>query len=1552
MDRASAVFILSLLLFSLFTPFGVMAQENGEEEIELISGEPELISEPGSTCAVDSALEVVELDYRQATALQGIVTQDVATSAEEYRRQSALEELGVDTRTDRSKLLDNYNFYFMGPDGAVFYYEVLDDLMRPDNGYLIGTEITGRIEYGGHLRENLAMCGKSPSNVTENVCVAKGDLDKRDAYIAELEKAKTKADLMSFFVSLEGIGELAPADVLDLGQSRIRMTEFTTSMATSGPGSTVFILPQALVIYTAAMKKLDMVDLVVGVVGAAASFKTAKHLKKGANANQRKGFFQWIRDVATSRGSAGKMMDDSLAMTDLRSLAKTHGGFADDVASLDPKDPKQLEALGELFSTRGEQGIKQMDVLRAKALQNIDEVPISKGMMTDYNYYTNLNFIQEFVNDPEMAQELYRLNGLGDGGVSELAQNQRLLNYLNNNFPAGLHSYDDIATYQGQLAKYEKNIIDADTGKELFKQYDDLGRAMKSGDIQSAVSGQGLVAKMERGVATVDLDYMMEGKVAKAEDWLKRRDELYEGYLRLPVDERQTRWGDDFDFYLRNEKNMFRQGGQEVLSPLGYEDLAKELMGEQDAGIALLDGIVGQRAAGGLRRFGTAVTSGSPSAIFKEVFPDAAESAARSGGSIGVQVAVNSLNRLAIAIYTSPGTLAVMVARGLHSVNDLFFRQGFFELSGAGLTLRYNKDEIGEYYQDDSVIVLLAQNSLVKGLLSSYTGGELGAIFFGVLGQVNENMEPLVSKANLLGDVLVFGGIMYPPSGGVIEVVEENPTGTTHIEQKGDHYIMHIREWDDHVYSAVEDVRTMHKKGGENNLVTAMGMWTNKIDLYGHMYEDEQNLPGGVFTQFDSFIKKIGNWGVFTNMLLASSSYSLFFTRGTLGGLGLGASVLGAPLGLFLTTKSSLLAGEAFVTAQYTDMEDLSQCVRTGESDNPDFTCDERKNCATVLSSCLNQEGMGSTGMVGTAVADVAIASMGLAGPAGAVIVLADVALAIYKIQLREACLRDLGTCQEHTFTIIGAASYSDPVMIAEQQQAEQLKSLPGLENLPVGDFLDASGLGDVTNPLEEFSQQQLNVHTEGYDASGRIAMDEVYYAHLQDVSVQWLEGNLPINLCSLDDAGNPMEETCLNIQGESVTVGGRTIVTDELVPFKWMDTELPALVIPNTAIAVNTPAATDCMLFSVDKTGTRLTINQDVVTKFEEEGFDEVARMMGTLRVINTDGGSIYPSVDYNGDFRFEHDRPDGSFGFSEEDATVTATANVLFNDETLGFESAVFTGGSIIKKGDKIYILPKYFMPTMSGKQWLDYTQGVPLRSVTGEQLEVFDAQNNLLGLNAAVAGVPGGDKLGTITRLDAWKDMNGDGEVQDEEKAGWRFFTDEDNETKFELFYNGEKEIYDADQVEIDEATGDILVYEKDQPHVEANLLREIQTKVDSLGRTLLTINDGKGNILLEEALVTYLKGTGGAIRYDADNNNYIFVNGQPVELNNDFKLNGFNPITGRTDPPLLQPSSVRSEVREYEGEDITPPAVPLRGEGAELFMYLLFLFAGMYFIYRKT
>ena len=1496
MDRASAIGISLLLLISIFAPFNVMAQETADPE------QPEPIMLTGF-CPIGN-LEVVDLDYQQTTAIQGIVMQDIASSAEEYNKQAALEELGIDTQTDRAKLADKYNFYFMGPDGTVFYYEVLDDLMKRDNGYLIGTEITGRIEYGGHLRENLAMCGKSPSNVTSNLCINTGNLDKVTEYVNEMKKAKSTADLMGWVSSLSPVDSLAPEDFINLGQSRLRMTEFTTSMATGGPGSSIFVLPQALVMYTAAMKKLDMIDLALAIVAMGSILKGHESVAKELGV-ERKAF--WSDLFGKNKKSMKALLKDDNAYN----IAKRADLRAAEIRKMvDSSD----EAVSKLALAKTADEIE--DARKAVNLQ-------SKRLAEAIEHY------------------------------------QKGLKYADN--------LDGVSDIRVALSKAE---------------YDDILKGLRSSDgaVQSqAINTARKFGKESQKIGYIEIPDELAGKIMGLDGIpLKKGDTINTKYL--VGDTSRYRFAEDIPMYPGIKPGETLAGKSFTIadaSILGVATETKDLL--PAAELTRLSRSTRSPIEG---LFAPIKQMFNQPAIFKatdisKMVPEGSSAILGIGGTLqlaagtaGGAVLFRAVQSFGKAIYFGPGTKVLFLARGLHSINDLFFRQGFFELTGSGLTLRYQKDDIGTIYADDSAIVLLAENSQVDGLMSAYLGGELGALFFGLLGGVSKNIQPLISKANTLGDVLVFGGIMYPPSTGIIDVVEENPTGTTHIEQKGDHYIIHMREWDDHVFSAVEDVRTMEQKGGGGSLVTAMGLWTTKIDLYGHMFSENPDDLKGVFTSLDQITKQMGSWGVFSNLLIASSAYYMFFSpvAATVGGMAFG--VAGLPLGMSVMGKGALLAGQEFQTAKYTSMKDLGECVRgevkTNETAKTEsflegagsevaaeaasffeaqFNC-ERVTCAEALNDCFAKEGLSSAVMGVSAVSQYALPAIGQIA-----LMPVDIAASIYKMKIREECLATLSTCQEHTFTILGAAQYTDPAIIAEEQQTEQLKALPGLDALPINEFLAASGMDNITNPLDVFSQQQLNVHTEGYNSSGRIAFDEIYYTHLQDVSIQWLEGNLPINLCSLDDEGNPDEANCLKIHGDTIAMGGKSIVVDELVPFKWMDTELPALIIPNTAVAVQLPGS-GCNIFTVDKTGTRLTLNPSISSKFESEGFDEVERMLGTMRVINTDGGAIYPSVDYNGDFRLEHDRPDGSFGYSEEDVSVNANGEVLFAGDTLGFESAVFTGGSIIKKGDKIYVLPKYFLPTMSGREWLQETRGTPFRSDTGEQLEIMDAEGNVLGLDASLTRIPGREKLGILTRLDAEKDLNGNGKIEDDERSGWRFYTDENNETKFDLWYNGVKETYDSNQVEIDEETGAIQVYEKDQPHVEANLLRILETKVDSLGRTLLTISDGKGNILLEEALITYLKGTGGAIRYDPDNNNYIFVNGQPVELNNDFKLNGFNPITGRTDPPLLQPSAIRADITPYEAENIAPPAVPLRGDGLESLMYILALFVGIFFIYRKT
>jgi hypothetical protein len=1487
MRQPPALAILTLLVTSLFTPLLYAAPAAAQEAPAASAG----------FCDLASAINVTSLSYEQATALQGIATQDVATSAEDYRRQLSLEKLGAKPPNDRQQAVDKFNFYFMGPDGPVFYDAALSDLLKPSNGFLLNTVIDGRVEYGGHLRENLALCGKSPANDTTNVCSRSGDVVKAQKYLDQLKTAKTGADIISFVVSLSPTEELTPSDTLGLSQSRVRSVEFTTSMANGGPNSVVFVLPQALVIYTAAMKKLDMLDLALSVASIGSMYKNTQAVAKATGVEKR-GIIETIKGLYKGISRTPEISEtvDALRFAQRADFAAVEG-LAASRALAGAKDAAKLAKEAQLVEEHAGQFESALRVLAKQA-----------------------------------DEEATGLRAL----VVRTAQQQARLDELDNLIP----KYTDGADAIAQLRK-EAQVAVADGKANVAAQA--YSKIFQGGDSVSIekVLGKGQATDIND---LLDLQARIKGGhvVTPAEQALINNWNLRYGlgttdpqaFSRLSLKPGATDAAGLADLIKSSSPTLLKA---EEIGAAG-----RAFQGKVSAYDQVVGQIIGARAAAGQRGIIGNIWSG-----FTGRLPTSARSAASGGAGAATRLGIGVLNRLAAAMYLGPGTKAVLFARGFHYVNDLFLRKGFFELTGAGMTLRYNKDEIGTTFKDDSVVVLLAQNELVRGLTSAYIGGDLGAQIYSLVGEASPSLEPLVSKANVLGDVLLFGGIMYPPSQGIVEVTAENPKGVTRIEPKDNYYLLHIREWQDHVFTAVEDTRTMQarEKGSESTLTTAMGLWTHKVDLYGHMFSTGEALPGGVFTQFDQFIKQIGNWGVFSNLLIASSSYYMFLSAPGYGVVSRTLAVLRLPLGLYLSTQSATTAGKEFISAKYTSMKDIAACIQTGNTTNPAFSC-ARQACSQVLERCFRDEGTGTTAYAATtAISYAGLGPWALAGTAAV-----DVAASIYKMQVREQCLAELSSCQEHTFTVLGAATYRSPELILAEQQSEQLKALPGLEKLPVKDFLDASGLGNITSPVNEFSQQQLNVHTEQTNASGRIALDQVYYTHLKDVSIQWVEGNLPINFCAVDEAtGDPIPGQCVDVQGDSLKLGGRTIVTSDLVPFKWMDTELPALVIPNTAIVIDTSKVPGgCALFTTTPDGSRTTFNPSVVSAFEREHFEEVTRLMGTLRDVETDDGAIYPSIDYNGQFRFEFDKTNGNFEYSTKDLSVGADGKVSFENEKPAFRSAIFTGGAIIKRGNLIYFLPKYFKPVMSGRAWLERTRGAPLVSDTGADLEARDAAGNLIGIVGKNTRIPGGEKLGVITQVSAEKDINGDGKITDDEKSGFRFFT-EDNKTKFELLINGKKEVYDTDQIEIDEKTGKIKVFEKDQPHTEANLLREIELKVDSLGRTLMTVKDGKGNTLLEEALVTYLKGTGGAIRYDSANNNYIFVNGQPIEVNNDFKNNGFNPITGRPTPPLLQPSAVTGELQPGDGEKPGLPAVPIRPEDwSSLALYAVLLLSGILFI----
>ncbi|MCD6522778.1 MAG: hypothetical protein J7K68_03435 [Candidatus Diapherotrites archaeon] len=1488
---------------SIFWPFGVMAQETQDQD---------------NFCDISNALNVTELNYYQATAIQGIVTQDVATSAEHYRQQQALEKLGIEKKTKQQQIADDYNFYFMGADGPVFYYKVLGDRLQKDNGWLIGTNIDGRIEYGGHLRENLAICGQSPVNASDkNVCVRNGDVDKTKEYIDSLRSAKTKADIISTFVSLSPEEELLPSDLMDLSQSRVRGTEFTTSMATGGPGTTIFILPQALTMYTAAMKKLDMADMVIAIVGLGSVFKNAGayegSVKKGGLLRKFKQLF------------GGKTEGDMLTRSARMERLSTMTDDIDDVwdgaekakitLTTSNKKSDLVKARAYLSSTSGKFSgyADNMDEL-SKILD--DEIKYVDDTLLD-RYATAVEKTKDQVSIDEAIN--WAKSDKVPENIKKLVTRREALVKESENFeslkPAVKDRFKEIAELikKGEVDEAKSLWEEMKTGMKMIDKYDNVPV------YRPVITANGEVIWRETGEV---IDNLSPSQYKAYIEKVYKSDPLLAATIEKVAKAHQVTGAIDDITELAGKSTKYAslQAARDAKNALSFSRLVEKQGG-----------------------------------ILKTLFkPSSTLRVKRAVAEGTATFSLRVFNTLIRTIYTGIGTKAIAIARALHYVNDYFLRKGYFEVTGSGLTLHYSKEDTG-IFKDDSVIVIMATNSIVRGITKSYLGGELGTMFMDMVGQVNKNLVPLQQKANALGDVLVFGGVMYPPRSGVIIVEKEKPRGMTKIDEEetshGRYYILRIRNWENHQFTAIEDPRTMAERseGEEKKMLTAMGMWTYDIDLYAHLYGDKTQLSG-VFTVLDPFVWKIGSWGLFSKLFIASSAFHMFLTPTSILPASKSLAIMGMPLGMYATSKYGMLAGKEFMTSELTDMDKLAKCIeaekKSLENETSEYCAGGRPSCYNKLTECMQGESLGSAGLAGATMSQYVLAA---GGPAGAAVMLGSLALSVYKMQLRKECLNDLATCQEQAFTIIGVGQYSSPEVLAAEQQTETLKGLPGLEELPVKDFLEASGLQNVS--IGEITQQQLNIHTEMENASGRMAFDEIYYAHISDATIQWIESNLPIDLCNLDENGNPVDKECVEMLGNDLRYGGKTIVSDELVPFKWMDTELPAIIIPNTAVTVDTGAAGSCTLVGVDNTGERVKINPSVVSKFESLGFQELERMFGKMRVIETKQGAIYPTVDYDGNYRLEMDNIDGNFLFSTEGAEVLSNGKVRFNNNLYDFESAVFTGGTIVKRGNLIYVLPKYFMPVMSGKRWLEATGGAPFVSDTGEPLEVYDAKGNLLGLDAKVTRIPGGEKLGIITRVDAEKDLNGDGEISDDEKAGWRFYRDpETNKSKFELFYKGKKEIYDADQVEIDEKTGDIKVYEKGKPHVEANLLRTIETKVDSLGRTLLTIKDGKGNTLLEEALVTYLKGSGGAIKYDKANNNYVFVNGQPVEVNNNFKTNGFNPITGRTEPPLLQPTAIDKPEKAFgEEKEIAPPALPTRPEsGIELVVYLVALITGLFVV----
>jgi len=1533
-------------------------------------------------CSVSSLLGVKELSVDDAIAIQGVVQQDVATSAEKYNRMSAVEELGLKVDNEDQKIIDKYNLYFVGPDGEVEYGQVLDQSLNNNNrGWLIGTMIDGRVEYGGKMGEDLILCPELPIGAeSTGLCLVKEGESRNDfkqsangfTIVDEvlgtdevggvLPGGSLGHSWVSMVNSLSLRGAEDPWGSVTLGQSRMKAHSWRTTMALFPESSTLLIIPRTYMYFSARMKTLGIFDMATQfvVMGSAigsmlgslrANTKGLQSLDNAGSMNKRiKKLFtgnveelqssqktvqrqiralkdmnpvEMVKNQEKSVQTLGEYLTQSRVFTET-ATTKVMGGIGD-FGKADTFAGKVAGAGENVFGDVGAfssmDGFQVYERLAGKLDKNF--LLSNFGGITDMSTYTKLTEAQRVTAmttvgeniklmgivpdvpgaNPAMAwNELMTLHvkksGLLNPGVCDMNALASMTNQLP---PTGINDLITAQKYESKISQAMNALSSADPNtpgshQQALAVLDDLRQSARTEDL----------FKVDKGI-----DKMMKGTIDGYADNLPRFTETVDPNTGETIKSLYSTSIDKFKVADPDVPGEFLKFGNWDKIRAGGTTASESAKRFLNGDIWYSWGMRSGHADDAVLRYG--------------LFP---------AGKLLTKAASGFVKSL----YTVGRKIAIL-GYALNLVSTLEI-PGWLELASPGLTVEWDYETTGPVFTNQSSIILLGVRNNIPGLYSAGAGGYfLSSDIMPFIASLGISDPSIAEKYSNLGDNLLFGGILYNEYPQLIEVQEEKPRGITKFEEYKTGYKLSIMNWDNHAFTMLEQPSSMKEIKGTKT--SSLGMRTLNTDLYAHTFGDKNEVQE-VFPLTSTLAEKLSSWGLHTNLAISGSVLY------TIPRIGASKYFFGVTIASALS-MSIFGAGTDLLTSKTTSMQDLENCISDPEYEPEHFSCGRTRPCEEVEAACEAKIGRQSAWLAASGITQVVLDKTAVFAPLNLVLGIADYGImeglgGAYegKTQATQRCLREMLTCAESSFIILGGSSYRDPDIIqAETESASQIQMLPGLEDLPIDDFIDGMNL---TAPFE-LGQMQSNVHTEMEHATGRQVFAEIYYAHIQDATIDWLEGNLPIHLCPENEDGVD-DEQCITVQGEDLIVGNKKIVSNVLVPFKWMDEEIPALVIPNTAVTVDITTDSNCDLFTVTKDG-KVVFNPDIISKFSTLNFEELSRTFGTLRVIDTEKGAIYPNIDYNGDLRFEMNHEDGAFYYSEDQVEVTANAKTLFNDKEYAFNSAVFAGGTIVKRGDVIYILPKYFRPIMSGRQWLEQTQGRPLVSDTGEQLEAFDDQGNLMGINAGLTRIPGAEKLGILTRLDAEKDLNGDGIISDEEKSGWRFYSDEEGNAKFDLWYNGIKETYDADQIEIDEETGAIKVYEKDTEHVEANLLRSLETKVDSLGRTLFTIKDGQGNVLLEEALVTHLKGTGGAIRYDPDNNNYIFVNGQPVELNNEFKTNGFNPITGRTDPPLLQPSST-STYQTYKGaEDETQlPAIPSRPEETlPLLVYLLALVVGI-------
>ncbi len=1441
-----------------------------------------------TSCSLGN-LGVVNMDYDTVNAIQGMVTQDILTSAENYKTMKALQAVGINQTTGPAKVVKKYRLYFVGPDGEVKYADIIENKFTPAQDWLLNTTIFGRVEYGGLMGEDLLVCPDLPTN-EKGMCNYKAGSKIEDVYSkdwtvgVEVNVSNPKKALQSaeeeyghaYFDTVSNFVQMAtnsqnPFGKVDIGMSRFRAHRYVVSIAAPA-GSQLFVIPKTYMYFMARLKNLALFE---GVAQAAFMIGGVVNIFKGLRSGE--GFAR--NRLSFLEGTKKDLKAKRLG------LLKFMKGSSNDINSVD----KSITDISGIVSEERKGLIPSLE-------STLSDLSIKSDLPSDLTGY-----------------------------LEKLPSSEK------NKFLAALVAGDEktalklFPTLPGKDMEYREKIVNA-----LIAKYKNNPTALFDVSSDAGLNARELAAKLEVLDGVEDNLSPMEKEIAEISK------------IKDPKEKAQA---------IASFRKKYSSNLEDLLHYIDAKSVAIDKFASTgEASLWTKLGLYGTPTDKQIsNQFLDVLTSAEPKSPFhgffglSNVVPSADIPVVLKARSIG---AAGAFLRAYLKGLYYVGRPITALAWGSQVFSELFAMNGYLQLSPPGLTLAWDPTTTGKLFTKDSYILIKGTPSSIPGMYSAGALGSLGAqqIAEFLLGA---GVDPLFAgKYSNFGQYFIFGYDFNPNAYNAIIKVEKEgqPTGITRLVKTNNGYLLKIANWKQEGFSVVEDPTTMEKVGN-GTLLTSVGMFTDGADMYGYIYSNPQQVK----TQFPvtwTFAEKIGNFGFLSEAVTAASIMYLWPTIPRL------APAIGAPLITGLS-KSLSAGGKDLFMAKTTDMRQLENCVTSGNC--------TRRPCEQVCAQCEGELSVMSTWLVASGIAQTAMSYSVALDPVSFALGAVDmvvleggiplpgggIKLFEGKMEKTRRCLNELLTCNERDFIIIAGQKIQNPdVLLQQQQQASKLKSLPGLSQLPVQDLLKP--LKNITSPIN-LDQEQLNIHGEVYNVTGRVAMRDIYYMHIMDATIDFLANKFPLHMCGL--TANKSISQCVDIDGNTIKYGNRTI-TSPLVPFKWMDTKMPAVVIPNTAVYLNI-SDSECPVFTVSPHELEPVFNSNIGAKFNTLNFTDLERTFGDLRVINLDEGSIYPVTNVDGKLRLELDRNDG--GYEETDGPVVLHRNgkVTFvnlenKTEELTFRSAVFSGGTVVKKGNAIYILPRYFRPSMSGIQWRQLVGTKLFQSTNGQSPVALDKNGNLIGINAMNTKIPGASKLGVITAVSAYKDLNGDGKIEDNEKAGWRFYK-QGNHTYFELYYKGHKELYNASQVSVG-PDGTIRIYQNGKPHTDAYLLRQISTRVDNLGRTLMTIKDGQGNTLLKDALVSWIKGTGGSIQYNPDTNNYVFVNGQPIELNNEFKTNGFNAVTGLPNPPLLQPSAVHGQ-KPWEGEtnkQALPPVVPTV-PSSQIGQYVISILAGLVAVY---